>query len=88
MFAIFGSRVTLLQGPDQVLPREDPDVAGGVADILIDQGVDLRLGVRAGAVRREPEHGDVVVSLKDGTEVRGQELLVATGRAPVTADRR
>jgi pyruvate/2-oxoglutarate dehydrogenase complex dihydrolipoamide dehydrogenase (E3) component len=86
MFAIFGTRVTLLQGPDQVLPREDPDVAGGVADILIDQGVDLRLGVRAGAVRREPAHGDVVVTLTDGTQVRGQELLVATGRAPVTAD--
>jgi probable pyridine nucleotide-disulfide oxidoreductase len=86
MFAVFGSRVILLQGPDQVLPREDPDVAGWVADLLVDQGVDLRAGVRADAVRREPEHGDVVVTSQDGAEVRGQELLVATGRAPVTAD--
>jgi probable pyridine nucleotide-disulfide oxidoreductase len=86
MFAIFGTRVTLLQSVGQVLPREDPDVAAEVADILVGQGVDLRLGMRAVAVRREPLHGDVVVTLHDGSELRGQELLVATGRAPVTAD--
>jgi pyruvate/2-oxoglutarate dehydrogenase complex dihydrolipoamide dehydrogenase (E3) component len=86
MFAIFGTRVTLLQGADQVLRREDPDVATNVADILVEQGIDLRLGVRAVAVRREREHGDVVVTLDDGSEVRGEELLVATGRTPVTTD--
>lgn len=86
MFATFGTRVTLLQGPGQLLAREDPDVAEQVADILTGQGVDVRLGVRATAVRREPGHGDVVVTFRDGLEVRGQELLVATGRTPVTAD--
>jgi pyruvate/2-oxoglutarate dehydrogenase complex dihydrolipoamide dehydrogenase (E3) component len=86
MFAVFGTRVTQLQGPPQLLTREDPDVAGQVADILRDQGVDLRLGVRAVAVRREAERGEVVVTLDDGSEIRGEELLVATGRTPVTAD--
>jgi probable pyridine nucleotide-disulfide oxidoreductase len=86
MFAIFGSRVTLLQGPGQLLPREDSDVAGEVAQILTIHGVDVRLGVRAVAVRREPANGDVVVTLADGSELRGEELLVATGRTPVTAD--
>ena len=86
MFAAFGSQVTLLQGRDQLLPREDPDVAAQVADGLRHLGVDVRLGVRVTAVRREPHHGDVVTTLDDDSEVRGQELLVATGRAPVTAD--
>ena len=86
MFAIFGSCVTLLQGPPRVLPREDPDVSAAVGDILIDQGVTLRLGTSAKAVRREVGHGDVVVTLADGGEIRAQELLVATGRAPVTDD--
>ncbi|MEU8606482.1 FAD-dependent oxidoreductase [Actinoplanes sp. NPDC048791] len=86
MFATFGTRVTLLQGPGQLLPREDPDVAEQVAQILSDQGVAVRLGVRAQAVRRESGYGDIVVTLDDGREVRGQELLVATGRTPVTAD--
>jgi len=86
MFAIFGTRVTLLHRGEQLLPREDLDIAGALADILTDQGVDVRLGARAGAVRREPANGDVVVTLADGSEVRAQELLVATGRTPVTAD--
>ncbi|WP_055695060.1 dihydrolipoyl dehydrogenase family protein [Streptomyces prasinopilosus] len=85
MFAVFGTRVTLLQGRDQLLPREDRDVADEVARVLTDQGVDVRLGARASAVRREEGHGDVVVTLDDDSEVRGQELLVATGRTPVTA---
>ncbi|MBQ0924251.1 dihydrolipoyl dehydrogenase family protein [Saccharopolyspora endophytica] len=86
MLAVFGTRVTLLHGRDQLLPGEDPDVAALVADVLVDQGVDVRLGARVSAVRREPGHGDVVATLVDGAEVRAQELLVATGRAPVTAD--
>jgi pyruvate/2-oxoglutarate dehydrogenase complex dihydrolipoamide dehydrogenase (E3) component len=86
MFATFGARVTLLQGSGQLLPREDPDVAQQVADVLADQGVEVRSGVRATAVRREPD--DVVVTLDTGREVRGEELLVATGRTPVTADLR
>jgi pyruvate/2-oxoglutarate dehydrogenase complex dihydrolipoamide dehydrogenase (E3) component len=86
MFAIFGTQVTLVQGPDQLLPREDPDVAAEVADILTDQGVDLRRGVRTTAVHREPDHGEVVMTLDDGSTVRGEELLVATGRTPVTAN--
>ncbi len=100
MFAIFGTQVTLLQGPGQLLAREDPDVAEQVAGMLVDQGVDVRLGVRAVSVRRDtasvgppddgerggPGHGQVVVTLDDGTQVQGDELLVATGRAPMTAD--
>jgi probable pyridine nucleotide-disulfide oxidoreductase len=84
MFAIFGSRVTLLQGGGQLLPREDPDVAGEVADLLREQGVDVRLDSRVQRVRRDPA-GEVVVVLADGSEVRGGELLCATGRGPVTA---
>ena len=63
MFAIFGTRVTLLQGAGQLLPGEDPDVARQVAEILTGQGVDVRLGARAEAVRREPGHEDIVVTL-------------------------
>jgi pyruvate/2-oxoglutarate dehydrogenase complex dihydrolipoamide dehydrogenase (E3) component len=86
MFATFGSHVTLIQGGDQLLPREDRDVADQVAEILRTQGVDVRLGAPASAMSREPGHGDVVVSLDDGSLARGEELLAATGRTPVTAD--
>jgi pyruvate/2-oxoglutarate dehydrogenase complex dihydrolipoamide dehydrogenase (E3) component len=85
MFSLFGSQVIMLQAPSQLLPREDPDVAAEVADILADQGIELRLGARATAVHRDPG-GEIVVNLADGSQVGGEELLVATGRSPVTAD--
>jgi probable pyridine nucleotide-disulfide oxidoreductase len=85
MFAIFGSKVTMLQGGEQLLAREDPDVAEEVADILRAQGVDVRLGSRAKTVRRDAS-GEVVITIADGSEIRGRELLCATGRTPVTAE--
>ncbi|HEX5510533.1 MAG TPA: FAD-dependent oxidoreductase [Actinomycetales bacterium] len=84
MFETFGSQVILLQGPDQLLPREDADIAGAVTELLTSQGVDVRLGVRATEVRRDPVTGEVEVLLDDGSSVRGEELLAATGRSPVT----
>jgi probable pyridine nucleotide-disulfide oxidoreductase len=85
MYALFGSQVIMLQGRSQLLPREDPDVAAEVAEILVDQGIEVRLNARATAVRRT-RNGEVTVILEDGTQVVGDELLVATGRSPVTAD--
>jgi pyruvate/2-oxoglutarate dehydrogenase complex dihydrolipoamide dehydrogenase (E3) component len=85
MYALFGSQVIMLQGRSQLLPREDQDVAAEVAEILADQGVGVRLDARATAVRRNG-NGEVVMILEDGSQVAGDELLVATGRAPVTAD--
>jgi probable pyridine nucleotide-disulfide oxidoreductase len=49
MFALFGIQVTLLQGPDQLLPREDSDVAGEVAGILANRGVDAPMVWQVGA---------------------------------------
>jgi pyruvate/2-oxoglutarate dehydrogenase complex dihydrolipoamide dehydrogenase (E3) component len=86
MFAIFGTRVTVLHAGDQLLPREDPDIAAAVAGILTGQGVDVRLGARAARVERAAGDGDVTVALVDGTVASGERLLVATGRAPVTGE--
>ena len=86
MLAVFGTRVTVIQRASRLLPREDPDVATAVAELLTGQGVDIRLAAQTTAVRREGERGVVVLTLSDGTEVGADELLVATGRRPVTAD--
>ncbi len=85
MFAIFGTRVTVLHAGTQLLPREDPDIAAAVMDILTQQGAEVRLGARAIGVHRAPGHGGVVVALDGGDQVSAQEVLLATGRAPVTA---
>jgi dihydrolipoamide dehydrogenase len=82
--ARFGSRVTLVQGAERLADREAAEIGDALAEILEEDGVDLRLAVHAQSVR--VESGRRIVSLDDGTEVAGEVLIVATGRRPRTAD--
>jgi dihydrolipoamide dehydrogenase len=63
-----------------VLAREPAPLGEALGEVLRGDGVELHLGVRATAARREGE--DYVLELDDGAEVRGDRLLVATGRRP------
>jgi dihydrolipoamide dehydrogenase len=81
--ARFGSRVTIVQGPDRLADREAPELGDALAKILEADGIELQLGARATGVR--VEGGDKVVELDGGAEVRGAQILVATGRRPRTS---
>jgi pyruvate/2-oxoglutarate dehydrogenase complex dihydrolipoamide dehydrogenase (E3) component len=80
--ARFGCRVTIVQGPPRLADREDPQVSDLLGTILEADGVELVLGKRAVGVREES--GEKIVSLDDGSEARGAQLVVATGRRPRT----
>jgi dihydrolipoamide dehydrogenase len=80
--ARFGSRVTIVQGPERLADREAPELGDALARILENDGIELRLGTRATGVR--VEDGVKVVELDGGPEARGAEILVATGRRPRT----
>lgn len=80
--ARFGCRVTILQGPDRLAEREEPRVGELLAEMLVDDGVEVLLGRMAVGVRRE---GDArIVELEDGAEVRSAAVVVSTGRRPRT----
>ena len=81
MLCRYGAQVTIVQLATHLLDREEPEVSALLADLLRAEGVNLHLGREAVRVARD-EDGMRVVHLDDGTEVRGQELLVATGRTP------
>ena len=84
MFRRFGSDVTVVQRRDRLLPREDGDVAEGLAAVLRQDGVDILTGTLAERVA-VPTLGRVALQLTtpDGTRaVEGSHLLVATGRVP------
>ena len=83
-FSSLGSRVTLLSRAS-LLDREEPFVAVHVAAALADEGVDVRIGVSPTRVVRDAD-GTVTVTLDDGNTFQGDEILVATGRRPSTAD--
>ena len=84
--ALGSEQVTVLQRGERLLPRLEPFAAERVAAALREDGVDVRLGASVVAVERPEAGGEVVVHLEDGGSVTGDELLVAVGRSPATAD--
>ncbi len=50
-FCRFGVKVTLVQGADRLINREDPAVGALILDVLRGEGVDVRLNTRAERVR-------------------------------------
>jgi dihydrolipoamide dehydrogenase len=75
-----GGEAALVEGAEHVLPREPRPLGEALSEALRRDGVELALGVHATAARREGE--DYVLELDDGRELRGERLLVATGRRP------
>jgi dihydrolipoamide dehydrogenase len=79
-----GGEAVLLEGAEHVLPREPKPLGEGLDEALRRDGIEVVLGARATAARREGE--DYVLELDDGRELRGDHLLVATGRRPRVDD--
>ena len=83
MFRRFGSRVTVIQRGPRLLAREDADICGAVADIMREDGVDVRLESEAIQVEREGDGVCLIVRTPDGERHwTGSHLLVAVGRTP------
>jgi pyruvate/2-oxoglutarate dehydrogenase complex dihydrolipoamide dehydrogenase (E3) component len=78
-----GGSVTLVQRGDHLLPREPRALGEGVAEVLRADGIELRLGRSPVAARRSD--GEYILDFADGSHVRGDRLLVATGRRPRVA---
>jgi pyruvate/2-oxoglutarate dehydrogenase complex dihydrolipoamide dehydrogenase (E3) component len=82
VYARFGVPTTIVQSGDRLMPTDHPRNAEAVSDGLRDSGVEIRLGVRAVAVRASAgEDGAHVVDLDDGSTAEGHEILLAVGRA-------
>ena len=87
MFLRFGSRVTVIHRGEEILTREDPDVAGELQKTLEAEGMQFILNART--TRMMKRNGRITLSLEDGNgsrAVTGSHLLVATGRRPNTDD--
>jgi pyruvate/2-oxoglutarate dehydrogenase complex dihydrolipoamide dehydrogenase (E3) component len=76
----FGGEVALVEGGAHVLAREPAALGEALGDVLRGDGVELHLSARATEARREGD--EYVLVLADGNELRGDRLLVATGRRP------
>jgi dihydrolipoamide dehydrogenase len=80
----FGGEVALVDGAERVLPREPAPLGDALGEVLRRDGVEVVLGMRTTEARRDGD--DFVLAFADGTELRGDHLLVATGRRPRVDD--
>ncbi len=83
-FARLGSKVTLLQSHNQLLPREDTDAALRIDQALRQDGIRLVLGCSITGIERRPE-GKVLRLNDPHNEILADEILVAVGRQPNVA---
>ena len=85
LFRHLGSRVTLIQRSPRILKSYDPEISEALAGALTEHGIEFVTGARYERV--EKRGGNIVVQVTvDGAPraVEGDQLLVATGRAPNT----
>jgi pyruvate/2-oxoglutarate dehydrogenase complex dihydrolipoamide dehydrogenase (E3) component len=75
-----GASVALVEGMDHVLPREPKPLGEALGAALAADGIELHFGEHATGVRREG--GEYVLDFAGRDELRGDRLLVATGRRP------
>lgn len=75
-----GGEAVLINMEDHILAREPAPLGEALGEALAREGVELELSANATAARRDGE--DYVLEFDDGRELRGDKLLVATGRRP------
>lgn len=81
-FARLGSRVSLVEMGERLLPREDAEVSEMLAEHLQSEGIALNLGQRAVRVERTKEVNRLICADADGNEqsLPFDRLLLALGR--------
>lgn len=82
-FVRLGTRVTVIERGDALLPHEEVELAGLLGERLVADGITLELGATVTAARRS-DFGVVLTRTLAGVtgDVGGTHLLVATGREP------
>jgi pyruvate/2-oxoglutarate dehydrogenase complex dihydrolipoamide dehydrogenase (E3) component len=87
MFARFGSRVSIVHRGPQILTNEDADVAEELTRILRQEGLEILISASGLRVEQAPNGTfDLVAGVAGASErrIRGDLLLIATGRRPNT----
>jgi pyruvate/2-oxoglutarate dehydrogenase complex dihydrolipoamide dehydrogenase (E3) component len=77
----FGVKVSVIEGMDRLLPRNEPEAGNTLAEVFNREGIDVHTGRFASSVSYDDDGlGEFTVAMPDGNEIKGEKLLVATGR--------
>jgi pyruvate/2-oxoglutarate dehydrogenase complex dihydrolipoamide dehydrogenase (E3) component len=78
VYARFGAAVTIVEQADRVLAVEEPESGELLGRVFKAEGISVCTGCTAASVAHDG--GEFTMTLTTGTRLRGQRLLVATGR--------
>ena len=84
-FARLGSRVTLIEAAQRLLPAADPAAAKVIGQVFAAEGITVRVGSPVAEITIIPNGRGCLLRLHDSTQVTAQHLLVAAGRTPNTS---
>jgi len=79
-FARLGSRVTIVEAADRILPVADSEVSAVLRQVLEDEGITLQLSCQVENARRDGDSRQLF--LTNGASVECERILVAAGRRP------
>lgn len=87
VYASYGAKVTMIEMADQMLPGADPEVAQVLQREFRRKKIEVRLGTRFEGVKRANGGAKVAVTKDDASEeIEADQVLVAVGRKPLSAD--
>jgi pyruvate/2-oxoglutarate dehydrogenase complex dihydrolipoamide dehydrogenase (E3) component len=88
MFLRLGSKVSVIELADQIIPREDPEVSQSLKEALEAEGMRFLLGAKTTTVAKTRDGLEIVIETKDGESetLKGTHLLVSIGQVPNSDD--
>lgn len=85
MYAHFGTKVTVLQRSERILPEAEPEISEALRKYLEDEGITIYTGTKINYVDKKGENKIINFTVGDSTKtIECEQLLFATGRKPNT----
>ncbi len=81
-----GSTVTVIEAEERMLPRHEPFAGDELRSAFEAEGITVLTGKKMVKANRDADDAPVTAVLEDGTEITGDEIVVAVGRRPLTGD--
>lgn len=86
VYAMYGAQVTVVEMAEQVLPGADAEVAAALQRELRRKRIDVRLGTRFEGLEKTGDGVEVVLCGGESSGLKTDQVLVAIGRRPLSAD--
>lgn len=88
IYSRFGSKVTLLQRSDRIIPNHEPEISISLSKYLNNEGIKIITDASVKDLYQKNETKFAVIENKEGIKsvVEAEDLLIATGRKPNTKD--